>query len=99
MMSQAKKASSDLAKWFERLNMTILVFDVCILDSARNVLPLVDLDRLPRLLAWAKCGDGTTDVTVLVFTANGRHPRVTEPVERGPEMPTLSEKHSEQGGN
>ena len=48
-MSQAKKASAEsratLAKWFERLNRILSVFDAYILDLARNILPLIRAQR------------------------------------------------------
>lgn len=48
-MSQAKKASAaskaTLAKWFERLNKIIAIFDAYILELAQNLLPLVRAHR------------------------------------------------------
>jgi len=48
-MSQAKKASASskatLAKWFERLNKIITIFDAYILELAQNLLPLVRAHR------------------------------------------------------
>jgi len=48
-MTQAKKASAaskaTLAKWFERLNKIISIFDSYILELAQNLLPLVRAHR------------------------------------------------------
>jgi len=48
-MNQAKKASAEskatLAKWFERLNKIISVFDAYTLELAQNILPLIRAHR------------------------------------------------------
>ena len=77
-MSQAKKASAEsnatLAKWFERLNKIISIFDAYILELAQNILPLVRAHREDVVIKLIKITEveGKADERVsnlLKFTA------------------------------
>ena len=78
-MNQAKNSSPEskatLAKWFDRLNKIIMVFDAYILDLAQNILPLVRAHREDVVIKLIKIAEveGKADERVSETIKSQRH--------------------------